>query len=399
MKNIYVCFVLVVQLIICGKSLNAQIPTKTTANSILGEIVSVLKNNGSFLYTYTRETKYHADNYYHKRTASFYLQRYEPGIIPLRYQAKEEDMHVIFNGKQLFSLDQKKGTIDSSTVTRSGIKSNSHLYHSFAMLAECLPVVIEDEGFSKTVSDTLIDGRDYWKISFEKSNSYFSTYSGLESIDPKYNLRRPYELIADKKTYLPKLFIARFVRGNDDRDFIKMEYEKIQVQPQDLSVKTWSYASYTTKYKPFKPELKKEEIKIGQYFPGFLLPEYKPESNTKIAYTKYKGKTVLIEFWFKSCGPCMEAMPQYKELQSSFPADSFQFITINVEDKKEDIAFFYKKYQPSYPMLYNGAMMFKELGFSACPTALLINEEGIIVKKYTGFNIEKLKKDIASLLK
>ncbi len=95
----------------------------------------------------------------------------------------------------------------------------------------------------------------------------------------------------------------------------------------------------------------------------------------------------------------MEAMPQYKELQSSFPANSFQLITINVEDKKEDIAFFYKKYQPLYPMLYNGAKMFKELGFSACPTALLINGEGIIVKKYAGFNIEKLKKDIASLLK
>lgn len=376
-----------------------QTASNKTADDILRNIVRVLKSNTSFSYTYTRETKYHADNYYHKRTASFYMQQYNPGIINLRYLAKDATMHSVFNGTQVFNIDLTKGTIDSSSVTFQGIKSNSHLYHSFAMLQQSLPIVMQDSGFSKTISDTIINGKNYWKIVFEKANSYFGVYTGLESIDPKYNIRRPYELIADKKTYLPKLFIARFIRGNDDRDFIKMTYEKIQLQPADLPRYTWEYASYIPKYKPFVPEQIKEEIKVGQHFPGFSLPEYKPFKNAQVSFTKYKGKTVLIEFWFKSCGPCMEAMPRYKELQSNFPADSFQLITINVEDKKEDIAFFYKKYLPTYPMLYNGAKMFKELGFSACPTALLINSEGTIVKKYAGFNIDKLKDDISTILK
>lgn len=377
----------------------AQTPVKKTANDVMQEMVSVLKKSTAYSYTYTRETKYHADNYYHKRTASFYMQQYEPGVINLRYQAKEATMHSVFNGKQIFSIDLTKGTIDSASVTFKDMKGNSHLYHSFAMLQQSLPIVMQDEGFSKTLSDTLLDGKSYWKIVFEKANSYFGIYTGLESIDPKYNIRRPYELIADKKTYLPKLFIARFIRGNDDRDFIKMTYDKIQLQPADLPRQTWEYASYTQKYKPFVPELINEEIKVGQPFPGFSLPEYKPASNAQVSFTKYQGKPVLIEFWFKSCGPCMEAMPHYKELQNSFPPDSFQLITINVEDKKEDIAFFYKKYLPTYPMLYNGANMFRELGFSACPTALLINGEGVIVKKYAGFNIDKLKKDISEILK
>lgn len=210
-----------VLLLVQNCCLLAQPPVKKTANDVMQEMLTVLKKSTAFSYTYTRETKYHADNYYHKRTASFYMQEYEPGIINLRYQAKEATMHSIFNGKQIFNIDLTKGTVDSASVTFQDIKSNSHLYHSFAMLQQSLPIVMQDEGFSKTITDTIIDGKNYWKIVFEKANSYFGIYSGLESIDPKYNVRRPYELIADKKTYLPKFFIARFIREMMTRTLLK----------------------------------------------------------------------------------------------------------------------------------------------------------------------------------
>jgi thiol-disulfide isomerase/thioredoxin len=372
---------------------------QTNVNDVINNVIKVLNSNTSFSYTFTRETKYHADNYYDKRSAFFYMQKYESSVIGLRYQTKEVTANTIFNGKQILRLDLKNLTIDSASVTQQSMKSNSFLYHSYAMLGQCLPIVLQDEGFSKSLSDTLIQGIQYWKVVFEKANSYFGLYSGLESFDKKINLRRPYELIADKRTFLPKFFISKYIRGNDGRDFVKMTYENVQINPATPSAKTWEYAAYSTKYKPFVPEIRKEEIKTGEQFPGFILTEYKPEQNLLAPFSKYKGKLVLLEFWFKACGPCMEAMPQYNGLQRSFPADSFQLITINVEDKKEDIAFFYKKYPPVFPMLYNGGKMFKELGFNGCPTALLINRDGIVIKKYEGFNIEKLKKDITVFLK
>ena len=81
------------------------------------------------------------------------MQQYEPGIINIRYQAKEAAMQSIFNGKEIFNIDLAKGTVDSASVTFQEIKSNSHLYHSFAMLKQSLPMVMQDEGFSKTISD------------------------------------------------------------------------------------------------------------------------------------------------------------------------------------------------------------------------------------------------------
>jgi thiol-disulfide isomerase/thioredoxin len=371
-----------------------------SAEGIIKQVLATLEQYPAISYTYTRETKYHADNYENKWSAFFYMEKYEPSIIGMRFQAKRADLNTIFNGKQILNLDLKKLTIDSSSVTAKNIKgSSSYLYNSYAMLMQCLPIVLKDSGFNKSIADTIIKSKQYWKLSFEKANSYFGLYSGLETFEKKIELRRPYELIIDKTSFLPKLFISKYIRGNDGRDFVKMVYENVQTNPKPPAKQSWEYSFYTKNYAPYIPEIRKEEVKTGTVFTGFTLNEYLPNSNQKVSFSKYKGKLILLEFWFKSCGPCMEAMPQYNNLQSSFPQDSFQLITINVEDKKEDIAFFYKKYLPNYPMLYNGANMFKELGFNGCPTALLISKEGLILKKYQGFNALKLKKDIADALK
>lgn len=367
-----------------------------SADDVLKEVIKVIDKNKSFSYIFTRETKYHADNYYDKRTVSFYMEKNDSSIIGLRFQTSEAKQKSVFNGKENYRLDLAKMTIDSATYTYNSLQSSSFLYHSYAMLSNCLPIVLSDTGFTKTLSDTIIEGRSNWKVAFEKADSYFSSFIGLEKIDKKYNLRRPYELYVDKNSSLPILFITKYVRGSDDRDFVKMYYQNVKVNPPRPTQKSWEYSSYSKRFKPYIPEPIKEEVKTGTLFNGFLLNEYKPLENGMVPFSKFKGKIILLEFWFKACGPCMEAMPKYKDLQNSFSTDSFQLITINVEDKKEDIAFFYKKHQPNYPMLYNGAKMFKDLGFNGCPTALLLNKEGVIVQKYSGFNLEKLKKDITT---
>jgi thiol-disulfide isomerase/thioredoxin len=370
-------------------------------NDIIKKVVNSLDQYPAISYTFTRETKYHSDNYFDKRVSFFYMEQYAPSVLGIRFQANETDRNMVFNGKQSLYLDLKKLTIDSTFISsKKDIRSNSYLYHSFAMLRQCLPIVIEDIDFVKSLSDTLVNGKLYWKVSFEKKDSYFGLYEGLNTIQQKAELlRRPYELVIDKTNFLPKCFISRYIRGNDGRDFVTMTYDDVNTSPKPPSVESWEYAFYAKNYNPYVPEIRKEEVKTGSKFSGFVLNEYSPKANQLVSSTKYKDKVVLVEFWFRGCGPCMEAMPQYNDLQRSFSSDSFQLVTINVEDTKEEIAFFYNKHKPIYPMLYNGAAMFKVLGFSACPTALLINKEGIIVKKYAGFNAAKLKTDIADALK
>ena len=42
---------------------------------------------------------------------------------------------------------------------------------------------------------------------------------------------------------------------------------------------------------------------------------------------KYKGKTIVLEFWASWCGDCVKAMPKIKELQAKNPEALYVFLS------------------------------------------------------------------------
>ncbi len=51
-------------------------------------------------------------------------------------------------------------------------------------------------------------------------------------------------------------------------------------------------------------------------------------NNTKIDSTFFNGKVTLINFWSLGCRPCMKEIPFLAQLDSIFPDDSFQVLSI-----------------------------------------------------------------------
>ncbi len=213
------------------------------------------------------------------------------------------------------------------------------------------------------------------------------------------NLQRPYYLVINKETYLPHSFISKYIRGSDDRDFLTVTYTAINTKPARPTAASWKYSSYAGSYMPFRPIKKIPLVKVGSQVAGFTLPNYTLAAIDSISLHQYAGKVVLLDFWFKSCGPCMAAMPHYNSLQNKFGGQAFQLLTVNIEDGESDMRFFYNKHQPAYKMLYKGGKLFKSLGLPGCPSLVLLDKNGNVLQVFTnGFEQELIEKKIKEAL-
>ena len=374
---------------------SAQVPG-TTATAVLNSVSQKLNSLFSVSYSYIREMRYYADNYDSKDTASMYIE-FSPALpMGVRFQAARNGDLYIYDGKRILDIDANMMTIDSSTASSERMLSNSFLYNSMASLRNNLPMIIKSDSFSKVLSDTVLNGRQLLSIRMEAAGTYLGAVTGTGRMDDP-SLRRPYFLLVDKKTLLPYQFVSKLVNGADDRDYIRVTYSDVKPNPPAKAGRSWTYAAYEGKYKPYVEPVKVPLVKAGDLLPSFRLPVYTEKGSDSLSSELLRGKLVLVEFWFKSCGPCIKAMPHYNALQEKYKSQGFELVTINLDDPVEDVAYFYKKYPPAYRMLYNGISLFESLGFEGCPSSVLVDRTGKVVKTFYGFNGDEIGKSIEGL--
>lgn len=396
MNHFLLC--LFVLFLIGAEAQSQPAPAAANAVAVLTKTKEQLDGLAVVRYRQSRETKYYGDNYYSLFIAELFVERIKHSAIGWRLQASEGKSFFIYDGQRTMRLKNDAMTIDSATIrTAKQLEGNSYLSHSLINLCYFLPLVLEDDSMQKSIGDTLLGGQSFYCVKIERPNRYYDGFYGMEAFDVAH-LRRPYYLIIDKKTFLPYQFITQYIRGNDDRDFIKITFDQINTAPALPADSTWAYATYAGRYQPFKPEEKKPLVKVGAIVGDFTLPDYRPAAIDSISLHQYAGKVVLLDFWFKSCGPCMAAMPHYNTLQKKYAKDGFQLLTINIEDGEEDMKFFYNKYQPAYKMLFKGNILFEKLGLSACPSSVLLDRRGRVTEVFKGFDNELIEKKIAALI-
>jgi thiol-disulfide isomerase/thioredoxin len=343
--------------------------------------------------------RYYEDNYHNMDSAAMYIHYLSGSIGGLRFQATRPAARFIYDGARTLRLDDDNMTIDTATIkTIASLESNAFLYHSLATLRNILPLIIQTENVKKSLSDTILQGRRFLSVRIEAPGRYFGGLSGIQQLPADANLKRPYYLLIDPETGLPYQYVAKLVRGVDDRDFITVTYKSIDANPVAPQNDTWLYTTYAVRYSPFKAKERKPIVKAGVLVSNFTLPRYTAEAIDSTSLQQFAGKVVLLDFWFKSCGPCMQAMPHYNTLQQKFGKDGFQLITINIEDGVDDMKFFYNKYQPNYYLLFKGQTLFDQLGLSGCPSSILLDKNSKVTHVFHGFNQPLIESKIAEVM-
>ncbi len=117
----------------------------------------------------------------------------------------------------------------------------------------------------------------------------------------------------------------------------------------------------------------------------------------------YAGKAVLVDFWATWCKPCVKSMPQLNAIYNEFSGRGLVVIGISIDKEGgEKVRQFLKKRKISYPIWLDSSAddpAWEAFGVKVVPTAFLIDQDGQIVRRWTGaFDESELRAAVATIL-
>lgn len=99
----------------------------------------------------------------------------------------------------------------------------------------------------------------------------------------------------------------------------------------------------------------------------------------------FRGKYVLLDFWFVGCGPCHRDMPSVKLTHAAFKEMGFSVVSIHINTQTPDnVRQFANSNGMTYPIVVDDAngtitKQFNALGVSGYPSYILVDPEGKVL--------------------
>ena len=113
-------------------------------------------------------------------------------------------------------------------------------------------------------------------------------------------------------------------------------------------------------------------------------PEIEGTTLDGIALTSkaLKGKPVVVNFWFTSCGPCIKEIPELNDLADEF-AGKARFLAFATDDA-EPIKEFLKGREFRYEIVPSSSRLARAFGVEAYPSHYIIDGDGNVVWRALG---------------
>lgn len=111
----------------------------------------------------------------------------------------------------------------------------------------------------------------------------------------------------------------------------------------------------------------------------------------------YRGKVVILDFWYRGCGWCIRAMPQMKELADDFKGQPVAVLGMNTDRDEKDAKFVVDEMALNYPVLKAQGVpeKYHVRGF---PTLVIIDQEGKVADVHVGYSAT-LRQEVGKTVK
>jgi len=108
------------------------------------------------------------------------------------------------------------------------------------------------------------------------------------------------------------------------------------------------------------------------------------------------GKVVLVDFFASWCGPCKASFPAMEELRKKYADKGLVIVAVNLDQKKEDMEEFLKKYHVDFPIVRDAAnKLVSQVKIATMPSSFLVDKDGKVRAVHKGFRGEETKKKYA----
>jgi len=184
---------------------------------------------------------------------------------------------------------------------------------------------------------------------------------------------------------------------------IKLGYLKNQLSKDTIQKIFNSYTSEIkeSKYaKVVEVYLRENIAKIGDKFHDFEGMNQKGEN---IEFSNIRGEYTLLDFTAAYCGPCIQAADELVEISKKH-SDSLKIVSFTQDPKKDVWLKSLERDKVTWNSIWDGKGRYSETsikyGIQGIPTFVLINPEGTIIDKWTGYSdgsiIKRLEKNNGS---
>lgn len=125
-------------------------------------------------------------------------------------------------------------------------------------------------------------------------------------------------------------------------------------------------------------------IDVGGIAPAFELPT---QAAAPLKLEQFKGKVIYLDFWASWCGPCRASFPWMNQMQSRYGQQGLQVVGINLDAKQTDADKFLAQVPASFQVAFDAkGTTPRTYGVKGMPTSLLIDRDGKVLYKHTGFH-------------
>jgi len=298
---------------------------------------------------------------------------------------------VLYTGEDLVKTDPRDSTAEiinsEKWANYIGTIKHNHIFNLYQPFYEktCYPCMKEggqvndDYEIIKTGDETVNGVSCYCVEARQKPGTFKNIFFT--------QLRQEYQYRIDKQTFLPVQYsdLSIAVMNNDTTEqFFRYHLDHVDINnPKNDSQLSVNSIPRYFKLKTFEEVKSPPLLSKGASAPGWALVSL---NNDSVKLSELKGKTVLLDFFYKSCYPCMLALPKLQALSEKYKDDGLVVIGIDPVDKKKDeLRAFLAKRGVAYKTLLSDETIPKAYHVSGYPTMYLLDGNGIVVFSQTGF--------------